>query len=560
MKAPIEAVFNTFMDAASIKNFRINSDGTLSKREGFYELDFLDGEVRATYTHENSTYIVSGASLWLIRDLSLSFIGMLPKCMVNEYGEKATIFGYGEKIYIIGGGGYYCYDTVKKTISEITPYAPLVTVDAGINGKGTAYESPNALTPNKKIRYIVDKTTGIYYLPEHTSSIIKITSGSYEMPSDFYTLVTDGTRHYINFESTSPVYDMSSFTVEYIPEPQEDECPVNLLSHTTAFLYTEDDDVRVLLYGKNTGGKIFISASSLEAGAADLEFNYFPTASAFTLKGESSDIRSILRFRNHILAVTANSSYRIIKSTSQSTKPYKPPLSGELASQDFHSTEKSGVVCLLNECYAFSEGGLLKLSYNGNSDSYLTEKIEIPEFMCPSRDDSPDVSLHIHKSRDELWCYYGGKVAVYSPKGGLWYEFTGIPAVDMFCNGTRTLFETAGFIYVFDENTYTDMSKGVDAVYESKPIDLGNIFKKKTIFSFGATIKNIQGAKLICTLKNDKDVTREISVESSADSDNPTTVMTTHARLGNTNYLTFKLVSPADNPPANVKSIMIRYR
>ncbi len=190
----------------------------------------------------------------------------------------------------------------------------------------------------------------------------------------------------------------------------------------------------------------------------------------------------------------------------------------------------------------------------------MAKKVDIPEHLSPGKELFTETRLHLNKLRDELWCCYNDTVAVYNIRYKLWYKFTGIPVDSVFTIAYQTAFSHAGSVFLFDENISTDNDVGFEASYESGIYDLGNIFNKKTIFGFGAVIDNIYGATLDCILKNDKDGECQITVSANRKTGAEKFVKRVHVRLGDSYYVTLRMVSPAGSPPIHIKSIMFRYR
>lgn len=561
MKSPVEAVISDFSSPTAMSNFRLNADRTLSKREGYYKLADFDGSVRGAYAIDNITYTVIGSSLYKLQNAEFTLIGEMSGCSFADDDEKVSMFCHADVLYIIGGGVFYCYNMLEDTFSVYQPYVPLILKNTDPYGNGEVNEPYNIISVRVKVHYSNVGSDVLFYLPEPAESVTALYLDDSLVSSSDYSFVQRSDKCYIEFPHPRFTADKSDLVVEFIPAEKAAIFRKKYLSNVNAFLYSDAYEARLFLYGKNTSGKIMLAVDRNGTySTLNPSLDYIPEYSYFSLFDGNRDIYKILRFNDAVIAVTPDGTQQILKRTNSNGIEIVGAFHSKNLATDFSATEKSGIVIADDACYAFSKDGLLSLTYIERDKIYSVKRLEIPDYICPPRNLFSEITLHFNKIKDELWCCCGGNVSVYNIRHSLWYKFTDITADSLFIFDSQTAFSHNGSVYLFDEDVYTDNSVGFDAYYESGIYDLGNIFKSKTVFGFGAAIENIYGATLICTLKNDKDAECNIKIRADHIRSARKFIECVHARLGSSFYVTLRMESPADSPPIHVKSIMLRYR
>ncbi len=561
MRSPTDAVISDFSSPAAMSNFRVNADKTLSKRDGYYKLGDFGDRVRGAYAIDDITYTVIGSTLFKLQNGEFTRIGEMHECSFTD-DEKVSMFCNADILYIIGGGEFYYYNILEDVFSVYQTYSPLILKNATPQGTGEPCEAPNILSAHRKIQYNIKQNTVDYFFPETVESIEKVYLNDTLITADYYRLINAYGGFFIQLANTELTLDARTMIVEYVSGASSANLKRQYLSNANAFLYSDEDETRLFLYGKNTNGKIMLAIDrNKNSSPLNPSIDYIPDGSYFSLIDGNLDIYKILRCNDAVICITSNCAHQILKrSVIIGEEETDSQFYSKILNLDFSTTEKSGIVISDEVCYSFSNDGLLTLSYNEREDAYSVKKLEIPNYMRPNRNFFSEITLHFNKIRDELWCCCNGDIAVYNMRHHLWYKYTGINADFMFIYNSQTAFSYNGAVYLFDENVYTDNNVGFDAVYESSLYDLGNIFKIKTVFGFGAVIENIYGTTLNCTLKNDKDAECNIVIIANRRREAAKFVKRVHARLGACYYVTLRMESPAGSPPAHVKSIMFSYR
>lgn len=162
-------------EASYMRNYRITDGGALAVRPAINRLPFLnDGsEVIALW----SGYYNGKEALVVLQSVIealLIFSGgvFTPILFDGELSEKANVFFFADKLYILSGGEFYSVEsattdgeTIYKAV-RVEGYIPTVVIAASPNGDGTLYEQVNKLTAKRKAKYSSDGTSTKYYLPE----------------------------------------------------------------------------------------------------------------------------------------------------------------------------------------------------------------------------------------------------------------------------------------------------------------------------------------------------------------------------------------------------------
>lgn len=558
-----ESVITDFSDARSIDNFRLSANGTLEKREGFTKLYSFDAPIRGAAADDYTTYLVAGSVLYAAGETSCTAIGELCDCTFADETDEVTVFIEGGAVYIIGGGAFYRYTLYTGTLSRMDGYVPLIRRDATSASLGSVCEPKNLLTNRVKMEFTRSGVDAVLYLYGTVVSVISITTDGRVLPPDYYT-VNYNDDNYVTSVSlfTLPSYVGTTLTVEYELEPtQLENTARKTLSGLKAYVLKNDYGKRLFLYGGDDG-KVYTSEFGLNMKPSGETFDYFPEDAVFTVGDGRRAVHSVTALGSRTVMMTSSGIYELTSSAKKTAAGIATEsFSYKTVTTELGICKSSGIILYEDELYFLDENGLCKFAYNAETFEYYTIRIDFAEHASPKRSEYGNISLYLIRKNSELWCLYDGGAYVYSLKFERWYRFTGFSAMGhMLLHCKNAAFFYKNGLYAFKDGSHTDDGTGFDAVYESKQFLSDSIYKRKTVYGFGAAFDRIVGARLICTLINDTG--REFTVEFTAENDGDPSpaVLRSHVRLGNTSYVICRFVSPADFAPANVRSIMLRYR
>lgn len=562
MKAVKEHIISDFSKADSINNFRLTADGTLEKREGFSEIELFDSPIRGATSSEYVTYIVAGNELYSISESGIVLLGNLSNCQFSDEEESVEIFVESGCVYIIGGGGFYKYSEETEIFAEVSCYVPLIRINAGASTVGEEHEERNLVSSRVRVSVLTTDTEKTITLWGKSSNVVAVYVNDKALRTDKYSvtyrpngdaLVTVLDDYSGEAEELIIEYDLNT---TYYPIMRTE-----YFSAKKAYIHREGLKNRLFLYGKTDGTVITSEFGVLQTAESEM-FGYFTESSLFLvgdgllppISMQSLDTRTVIMTKSAIHELTASS---VSTLGGISTKKF----STKLVTPEMGIGENSGIILYEDELYFINENGLYRFAYNAETFEYYAIRIDFADYCTPHHGELAKMSLFLLRNRHELWCVHPEGALVYSLRFKCWFSYSGFNAVGrMLLHMRNAAFYSENALYGFIEGSTKDIDTGFNAEYVSKPIDLGDIFAEKTLYGFGAAFDRIKDAKLICTVENDKG--RKITDElKSDDAEDPSPiVLRCHMRLGRSKYLICRLLSPADAAPANIRSIMFRFR
>lgn len=563
MNAIKETIIRDLSDAEYIDNYRLHSDGTLEKREGYLLINEFPSPIRGAAADELVTYAVAGSYLYRVTENGTDTLGYLGSCTFTSDTEEVTMFIEKGAVYMIGGGSYYKYTPSTDTLVEIEGYVPLVRRKVGASTSGEKYESRNLLTPRVKISVLTSDTDGEIDLWGRVSKVTAIYVGTTKLKETDYTVTIS--RYALG--SVTILTDYSSMSTEMTIEYELDTTYYPTyrslyLSGTKAYVFDDELGRRLFLYGGEKTGVVYTSEFGAQHTTTGEKLDYFPETAKFTVGDGTKPVYAMQALGGRTVIMTSNTIYELTQSSATTAAGIATRrFSTKTVTIEMGIRKSSGIILYEDELYFVSENGLYKFAYNAETFEYYAILIDFADYAAPSRDEYDRLSLFLYRQNSELWCVCDDCAYVYSLRFERWFRFSGFSgAGHMLLHCGDAAFYEDCCLYAFADGSYSDAGVGFDAVYESKQYDFDNIFAPKTIYGFGAAFDRIEGAKLICTLKNDKG--QEFTVEFLAENlDDPSPMVSRiHSRLGNSAYVICRFVSPADSAPANIRSIMFRYR
>ena len=561
MNALRELIISNFKDAAIIDNFRIGANGELYKRDGCICLGQFDSKVRGAVSDSDTVYVVSGDKFYTIHDGTVSLKGTLEESVFSSEDEKVTMFVYANKAFVLGGNNYYRYDKDTGTFGIVEGYAPIIDTVDSTNISETIIESCNLLTSTVRKRLTVISDQAGYETDEDAAEVNWVKIDGVLLSSDeYYFSILTGPKKVILANSSKYSGGEGKMEIEFTLKPTL-HIPdrMKFFGCTKSFVFETESGPVLLLYGNDslTPGLVLYSHFPADPTDSYGALDYFIKGHEFTIGDGTKQIRTITRWGERVVVVTSEGIYELTGTVLSngymrfSTSPIVPEIG---------TSEYSGAVAFEDRLYLANENGLFSVSYNSITSKYETSQIEIDPRFIASRSDYKHIKLHINRSRSELWCCLENTVGVYNIKYGVWYHFSGFNTDILFSCNSATAFSSGKGINLFDEGAYDDAGVGFDAVIQSKNINFDNVFSEKTIYGFGAAFERRDGAILECTIENNKGNVFSVAVESEKGGKTSPVVSSTHARLGNSAYIIYRLISPSYAAPANVREIMLRYR
>ncbi|MBR6602787.1 MAG: hypothetical protein IKK94_02095 [Clostridia bacterium] len=489
--------------ALDICNFRILSDGSLEKREGFSPIMTLpseprafisavfDGEEMLFFVCENRVYEASSSGAY-------SVIGE-----IETAAGKAELFVCHGFLYLLDEKDLYRYEDGE--FSPVIGYVPLYAKELDGMGKGEIFEDVNYLSDRIRLHYKVKQFTKTLCLSIKCKEICSILCGGIDILSKS-TLSEDG----------------MSIT---IPSVAEEGCEIlvclkladesikrhELIEKGRSIICDGGDTGRIILYGGSDRGSILISKevsnpSYLESVAVHTSASdvYFPVSDKRIFPCTGEGVNSIIRDGSRMLLLGDS------KIASLSLRGKSIDLS--IYDEHFGSVSERGAVIGGTDPYVISRYGIYRLSGRGVLTDSGAECIstEIEDML--SSDFFTRAVAFYNKDRGEL--FFGDpesdeqEIFVYSVLGEKWYRFDGIPFDFFFNFGGKVCMLYGKYVFAFSEDDLLDTSaemaseSEIEAYYESNPIDFSLPERQKHIGR--AYIKaDCDGGSFTMTLEGD---------------------------------------------------------
>ncbi len=282
--------------AVSSENFCVDANGTLYKRPGLKKVIGSDDEMTSfkavTLNGKRLITYVSG-SKFCVYDTDAE----LGITLGNVGSDRASIFAFDGKIYVLSESGYYRYDGIS--FSSVEGYVPLVAVSVSPSGGGTPYENVNMLTPKRREQFTPDGTSTVFRLAEKGISSV------------------DEVR------DMGEIVDVSHYTCDLINGSVTFDSPPDAFPNGIEVTYSAGTSRRsdflklrhVMLFGSNADERVFLWGSpdepcmryhsELADGVPSAE--YFPVTS-YTMIG-NSPITDIIQQYDKQLIFTSDEAY-----------------------------------------------------------------------------------------------------------------------------------------------------------------------------------------------------------------------------------------------------------
>lgn len=152
--------------------------------------------------------------------------------------DHVEVFGFNDKIYLLGDGRYLAYD--GRMLGEVSGYIPCVLTACEPNGSGTTYERVNNLSLYRKARYSATGTAKTFTVLEENAKIVTVSIGG-ERTTEW--TQSNGT---VTF-NTAPPSGTDNVEITYVIENPEKSMTVEYESDATETTIVVSDGTDTLL-------------------------------------------------------------------------------------------------------------------------------------------------------------------------------------------------------------------------------------------------------------------------------------------------------------------------
>lgn len=540
-------------EASEIHNWRITRDGCLKRRPGIHAVDEVDSA-------QIGTAVCGMWSGWVAGNEELVVACNDRLCRYNPTTEefdtigtvstargRVLMFGFQSNLYIIDGAKYRVWD--GTTLSDVTPYVPMVAVAIPPEGGGELMEQVNKLSNKRRVTLSPDGNGNTFYMPEKpivdVTKVTDLYTGSV-VPSANYTVTpADGS---ITFNSV-PTKGVESFEVEYTVA---NDFTSQVLAMRYSELYSGTQDTRVFLYGDGSNEAFYSGLDGNGRPCAE----YFPDMNEVAVGDKNTPITGMIRHYSSLICYKTDSTWSIsfgittLDSGSMIPAFYCVPVNRNIGNVAV------GQVQLVNNYPRTLHGKDLYEWRNGNrSSGNLTQ----------DERQAQRISDRIHKTLDgfdpteclcfddnyhqEYYIVHDNTALVHNYAVDAWYSYNDIPAA-MMVSYQNTLYigGNDGFVYRMDEEYTDDDGTPIEAYWESGSMDFGQEYRRKNSAQLWLSMKPDEDCAVTVTIQTDRKETFSEKVVSTEKVRNPGTrePLVTRQKLKAKKFTSYKLILESD--------------
>jgi len=491
-------------EAIEMVNLVVNDEGRLIKRREMKKLISLRGEsVIASWEGtlrgiECILFVTSGGFYKYLADAEAA-IYLRP-----FFGERAELFEFDEKVFILSDVDLYCFD--GGIVERVEGYSPVIAINTDSEGGCELYESANMLTPRRRQRFSTDGESKVLRLLEkEVESIFSVKHLGETLNSASYTF--DAQASTVTLDTAFPKGE-NTIEVEYVASACK---RAELLGFKRASVFGGGNDTRVFLFGSDDDPSC---RRHSEIGGGISRADYFPENNFVSISGKV--ITSIIRHYDRQLIFCLDSTFYSIDEIRQDSLGgyYHSFPVFALNSEKGHIGDNDAVL-IANEPVSVTYDGIYRWVSTSVRDERNAIKISdavssiVLRFL--GRRDEYRLMLFDDDLNSELWIKSGDEILVYNYGSRVWYFYNGIEFSTFSRHfGKVLLGGSNGDLYCFEEGD------GEVAIrYVSGESSLGDETSLKDVgrMVIGAGSKN--GASLNIELVGDvggADATHELTL------------------------------------------------
>ena len=452
--------------ALLLKNFRLLSDGSLEKREGYRHLATLSDVARGSYLlnegGEQALLLVAGSKLYRV---SLDDGQVKSASVFSRTEGNVTFLPMEDALYLLDGNRLYRYDGgVAVTAGQA--YQAVGGTNWPIDSMTPTKieESPNLLTGLLSYEYEGAERITFLHLATPVEEVISLHIGQTLIPSREYYLSED--RKTIHMKAVwdgfyRPVY----VTVKAMSNP-------DILTSRSCFSYERGGEKSLLLYGGEEGR---VYESRRPTGGGEGFPVYFTSDGEWQVEGGA--VQSLCRVGKQTL-IASEDGLRLTKEVVVANQP--PAIS--TVTTDIGCSAPDGVVAMDEETLLVVGGGGV---YRVQIDPSLQKECVIKLISKPIESAmGQDFLTAARVCRDpasgEVWFADPsgkGEVFLYRPDGEYWRIYDGIRADRLWSVGGRTVFLDGHYLNAFAADAKADEAaygtQEIMGVFKSHYLDFG---------------------------------------------------------------------------------------
>lgn len=503
-----------------MNNFRILSDKSIEKREGFKWILSLPDTPTATWKGsidgEESIFALVGDSVYCINCSSPSYylVGTL-----NESSERACFFMIDDMLCILNGTNIY---TVSSTgVSEVKGYVPLYGNGWSSGDVGEIYEPQNILSNHIRIRYKVKNSSNLFRfgLKALTIDRIRYNSADYS-PGQLGSVLSDMSGIQIpdvQLGDTVEVYLTVKRNTDLLHELSacNRSRTYGNAGDTRAFCWNEGSTSARMFYSKTPDENEIASYSDIYSGTNKI---YFPQTYVLSFGDGYSPIKAACRYCDRLVVFTEDATWSANLSESKKNELQITPLCSSVG-----CSADGAAVTNEDDLITISSSGIYKLTKKTSASickiAHISKSIDA---LLPDGFFTDAISIYDRDSNECWFCLpydTDGRVWIYNMKSELWFTFSGIGADRFFMHGGNVGFFRGKEVFIFDSKLKFDRDlvgssitiRHIDATYSGKYLDFGAPERRKRLGRM-SLICNTDGGEIALSASDENGNSVDVSL------------------------------------------------
>lgn len=542
-------------EMSRLLNFRVTRDKHLQLRPGQKTIVNLKAAWNALASKPEGVTSPVFAAGWVGmagggRHVLASYGGVIWEVPLDGSGPRevgrcaaggASFFGFGGKVYLLGGGDYMSWDgKAGSTFRTVEGYIPTVYTASTPAGSGTLLEQANKLTGKRRVKYSPDGTAKDYYLPEKDIDEVVSVEGT----TAGYTV--DKGAGKLTF-ATAPAAGTNTLSVIYRKGTGQ---RAGVTGMRFAELYNGSTDARVFLYGDGSNKTVY-SGMDLDTGSPSAE--YFPDLNEAAVGDENTPVTAMIRHYARLLVFKTDSAWSMDYELKTNALGGATGVFSVLPVNRRIGNEAPGQVQLLeNNPLSLAEQNIYQwttaaVGINAASDVRNAGRISDRVRNTLSGFDLAETKVFNRIRESEYWFLYGGKALILNYAAGAWYVYDNMPFPAMLeVEGEVYGFTAEGEVRHVSRQYRSDDGAEIKGEAETGAMDFDRDWLLKYSPQMFVAIQPESGARVL------------VSVETNRRSDYPEKLVS--AGLAGFNHVDFGHFSFGTNRKPQVKRVKLKVK
>ncbi len=383
---------------------------------------------------------------------------------------EVSFFGFGGKVYLLGGGEYKSWDGGTDTaFATVEGYVPLIQTATTPKGEGTLVETVNRLTGKRRVQFSPDGTATVFQLPEKGINEVSSVKSGGEPVTNCTMDLENGT---VTF-TAAPAAGTNTVEIEY---RKGDGARSEVTGMKYSELFNGATDTRVFLYGDGTNRAVY-SGVPFATGRASAE--YFPDLYELTVGESNTPLTALVRHYSRLMAFKTDSAWAILQGEigladgGSTAAFYVQPVNrqfGNEAPGQVRLLENNPLTMDAGSVYQWRSGSSYAsyISNNENNAKRISDRVAstLKDF------DLKKVLTANIKADHEFWFLHGTRALILNYANDSWYLYDGLPFSRIVEHeGTVIGFSDNGAVVEFSQKYRSDNGAPIDCYAATGAMD-----------------------------------------------------------------------------------------